>query len=141
MMKRKDGSIITLLATATPEYNESGAIIGFREILRDVTEKKKLEEQLRHAQKMESIGTLAGGIAHDFNNTLGIMLANLTVVRKQLELPHDVLDVEKIAHHISSVDKAIQRGAGLVKQLLTFARKSEPLFESVNVNESIQEII
>jgi two-component system cell cycle sensor histidine kinase/response regulator CckA len=100
----------------------------------DITERKVLEDQLRQAQKLESLGTLAGGIAHDFNNVLGIILGYTSMLEDRK------VDPEKSTRSIAAVNKAVQRGAGLVRQLLTFARKTETLFESVRLNDVIVEL-
>ena len=94
----------------------------------DITEQKKLEDQLRQTQKMESLGTLAGGIAHDFNNILGIILGHSSLLERLKANP------QKLSKSIEAITKATERGASLVKQLLTFARKTEALFESVSIN-------
>jgi signal transduction histidine kinase len=92
------------------------------------------EEQLRHAQKMESMGTLAGGIAHDFNNILAIISGYANRFRSPA-LPDD----EK-AKCCEAVEQAVQRGAALVRQILTFARKTEVRLEKVNLNSVIDEL-
>jgi two-component system cell cycle sensor histidine kinase/response regulator CckA len=86
-------------------------------VLRDVTERKGLQQQLLHAQKMESVGRLAGGIAHDFNNVLSVM-------RGQVELLHDDLEVlESARARIDSVQRATDRAAALTDDLMAFSRQ------------------
>ncbi|MBU1423409.1 MAG: response regulator [Bacteroidetes bacterium] len=103
-------------------------------MLKDITEMRTLERQLIQAQKLESLGTLAGGIAHDFNNILSIILGYADLLERAK------LDPEKISQSIDAITKATQRGASLVKQFLTFARKTETIFESVHLNDIITEI-
>ena len=133
LAKRKDGKQLIVLETTTAVRNESGEVVAYRGIIRDVTEQRRLEEQLRQAQKMESIGALAGGIAHDFNNILNIILGYIS------DLEHPGIDSERRSHHLDAVRTAVERGSGLVRQLLTFARKTTGVFSSVNVNETILE--
>jgi two-component system cell cycle sensor histidine kinase/response regulator CckA len=101
--------------------------------MRDLSDRKRLEEQLRHSQRMESVGRLAGGIAHDFNNILNIISAYATLLA-QGQNP------SKVAQSTDAIEKAVQRGAALVRQLLTFARKEEGKFESVDVNGLVGEM-
>lgn len=89
----------------------------FTVILRDVTERKRLESQLLQAQKMESIGRLAGGVAHDFNNLLMAMANYLALAMCRLEPDHPARG------HLSHTMQAADRAAGLTRQLLAFARK------------------
>jgi PAS domain S-box-containing protein len=103
-------------------------------LVRDITDRIELEEQFRQAQKMESIGTLAGGIAHDFNNILGIIIGYASMMTRDKTIE------EKNIKNLKNILKAAQRGAGLVKQLLTFARKTNIVFESVNANNVILEL-
>jgi PAS domain S-box-containing protein len=100
---------------------------------RDVTEHRRLEEQLLVAQKMEGIGTLAGGIAHDFNNLLQIILAHSTMILKKKE------DAAIVESHALNVEKAVQRGAALVRQLLTFATKSNITLAPVDLVPVIED--
>jgi nitrogen-specific signal transduction histidine kinase/CheY-like chemotaxis protein len=100
-------------------------------LMRTVDEQKRLEEQLRHAQKMESIGTLAGGIAHDFNNILNIISGYATLIGQQPSTQQQIRDSLRV------IDQEIDRGASVVRQLLTMARKSETRLAPVNVNEIV----
>ncbi len=134
-LKRKDGRKLIVLETTTAVRDKDGTIVAYRGFIRDITAQKVLEEQFRQAQKMESLGTLAGGIAHDFNNILGIILGHASILERVTEKP------EKILFSIEAITKAVHRGAELVKQLLTFARKSEVLVESVRVNDVVEELM
>jgi PAS domain S-box-containing protein len=129
----KDGKRFPMNFSITPVYvdNELG---GFVSIARDITDRKHLEEELRQAQKMESLGTLAGGIAHDFNNILQIILVNTSSLKRK------VLDAEKVNQVVDINTKAVQRGAGLVQQVLMFARKTEVQFNPLNLNGIIEDI-
>jgi signal transduction histidine kinase len=85
-------------------------------LLENVEEQRRLEEQLRQAQKMESIGTLAGGTAHDFNNILNIIRGYATALSAQSTLDPQIVETMKI------ITKEVDRGASVVRQLLTMAR-------------------
>src|SRR3970040_1858474 len=103
-------------------------------IIRDITELRRLEHQLRQAQKMESVGTLAGGVAHDFNKILSIILGYPSMIKP------GKIDAAKMNESLDTVAKAAQRGATLVKQILTFARKTDVVFESVKLNELLSDL-
>ena len=137
----KDGRLLNVEVSVNPVLDDDGNITAFLAIQRDVTErkhdeetKKSLEMQLQQSQKLQGIGTLASGIAHDFNNILGIILGYSTLLERLRENPRTH------SESVAVITKAAQRGASLVKQLLIFARKTEPLFEIVNINETILEI-
>lgn len=100
----------------------------------DVSDRKLLQQLLLQAQKLESIGTLAGGIAHDFNNILGIIMGHASI------LPGIVGDKARLARSIGAIQKAGDRGASLVRQILTFARKTDVKSEPVNLNEIVAEL-
>ncbi|ACH37458.1 sensor histidine kinase response regulator, Cache_1, PAS and PAS domain-containing [Citrifermentans bemidjiense Bem] len=100
-------------------------------IWRDITEHKKLEEQLRQSQKMESVGRLAGGVAHDFNNMLGVIIGSADLCQHQI--PADS-PLQKYLDHIL---KAAKRSSDITRQLLAFSRKEVVSPKAVNLNSLI----
>ncbi len=134
-IKRKDGTSAVVLETTMPVEDSNGNVIMYRGILRDVTKQKQLEQQFIQAQKMESIGTLAGGIAHDFNNILGIIMGYASLLENKRTHPAEFSEC------VNAIIQASGRGAALVHQILTFARKTEISFRQINLNESVKEII
>jgi two-component system, cell cycle sensor histidine kinase and response regulator CckA len=103
-------------------------------ILRDVTERTRLQEQVRQMQRLDSIGRLASGVAHDFNNLLNIISAHVAVLARE-----DVAS-DKRTVSVHSIEKAVERGTAVVKQLLTFARKTEISFEPTEANAVVNEV-
>ncbi|MGA3243238.1 MAG: PAS domain S-box protein [Bacteroidota bacterium] len=132
--RKKNGEQFCELASISPVRDSSGTITHFLAVKEDITQRKLLEQQLFHARKMESLGTLASGIAHDFNNILGIILGYASMLKEKY------LGPEKSAIYLDSIVKAADRGAGLVRQILTFARKSDFKLELVDVNSIIGEL-
>ena len=129
---RLDGVTIDVEVAALPiEYD---GIPAMQDVVRDITEQKKLQQELLQSQKMQSIGTLAGGIAHDFNNILGIILGYTSLIKK------NKLNVQKLSESIAAINLAVQRGAALVRQIMTFARKTDASFEPLNLEDLIQEL-
>jgi two-component system, cell cycle sensor histidine kinase and response regulator CckA len=114
--------------------SETGQPLGRRGSNRDITDRKNLERQLLHAQKMEAIGTLAGGIAHDFNNLLQVIqgYSELILLRKQPD-DEDCADLQKVY-------ESSKRGGDLVKSLLLFSRKVQPELRPMDLNHEIVEI-
>ena len=132
--KKKNGDLYWELASISPVRDSSGTITHFLAVKEDISARKMLEQQLWQAQKMESLGTLASGVAHDFNNILGIILGYASLLRQKS------LVVERAGPYVDSIITAAERGAGLVKQILTFARKSEFKLANVDVNSIIGEL-
>ena len=132
--KKKDGTLFTDETSISPVLNEQGEIMNYVGVKRDITGELSLQTQLAQAQKLESIGTLASGIAHDFNNILGIILGHTSLLERLRE------DSHMHSESVAAIMKATQRGTSLVKQLMLFARKTEPLLEPVKVNNIIGEI-
>jgi two-component system cell cycle sensor histidine kinase/response regulator CckA len=132
--KKKSGGLFWEQVSISPIRDAAGKITHFVAVKEDVTERKILEQQLRQAQKMESLGTLASGIAHDFNNILGIIIGYASL------LDQKITDPARLTTYLDAIVKAAERGAGLVRQILTFARKSDFMLEPVNVNSIIGEL-
>jgi PAS domain S-box-containing protein len=130
----KDGRTLWEFVQVSPIRNHADEITHLLSMREDITERKKLEDQLRQAQKMESLGTLAGGIAHDFNNVLAI-INGFT----EIALSRGPAD-EAQARHLREIHNAAQRAIGLVRQILTFSRKTEATFKSVPLNQHIKDL-
>ncbi len=131
-MTRADGEQRVLLTSKVPLQDTAGQIIGVVGIYQDITEKKKLEQQLLQSQKMEAIGRLAGGIAHDFNNLLTVIRGNADLLRRAVQ---EVLPGE--LEHIDDLRYAAERAASLVRQLLLFSRPSSGQTAVLDLNEVI----
>jgi PAS domain S-box-containing protein len=116
--RRKDGSFYTEEMTITPVRDQRGEITHFAAIKQDVTEKKMLESRLLRSQRLESVGRLASGIAHDLNNILAPMLMSAPVLREAISDP----DIQQL---VDTIESSAVRGAGIIKQLLTFSRGLE----------------
>ena len=127
LFKRKDGNVFTGLI--------SGSIIELERepcaliIIRDITEKRRLQEQLLQSQKQEGIGRLAGGIAHDFNNLLTAIIGYGELSLTQLP------DSNPVRPHLKQILQASERASGLTRQLLAFARKQIIAPQIVNIND------
>ncbi|MBL9215225.1 MAG: PAS domain S-box protein [Opitutaceae bacterium] len=115
--------------------NPAGDITNFLCLREDITERRRLEHQLRQAQKMESLGTLAGGIAHDFNNLLAVINGYAEL---SLSQPADSAILPK---SLGEIQRAAQRASGLVRQILTFSRKTEIRFAPVDLNQLARDLV
>jgi two-component system, cell cycle sensor histidine kinase and response regulator CckA len=112
-----------------------GEITNYLCLREDVSERKKLEHDLRQAHKMESLGTLAGGIAHDFNNLLAIINGYAEVCML------GSADPKLLQKGLREIRSAVQRATGLVRQILTFSRKAEASFAPVELNQLVRDLV
>ncbi|HUT69519.1 MAG TPA: PAS domain S-box protein [Desulfatiglandales bacterium] len=141
-LRKKDGTEIDCLLTATVRKAEDGAILGYQGIIRDITEhkraeeeRKKLEVQLARAQRMEAMGTLAGGVAHDFNNILAAIVGYVELSML------DVVEDTKVKHNLEEVLRAGKRAKDLVNQILAFSRQSRNELKPVEITPVVKEAL
>ena len=138
---RKDGTRFLAHVVVDAIRGETGTLLGFAKITRDVTEAHQAQlaleqtrEALFQAQKMQAIGQLSGGIAHDFNNLLTVILGNLEIVRKR------VGDDPKISRLLENATQGALRGVSLTQRMLAFARRQELKTEPVDIPQLVQGI-
>ena len=131
----KSGEVVDVSVITSIVYDESRKPAFMRVVARDITEKKKLESKVLHAQRIDSIGNLAGGIAHDFNNILTSILGSTAIMKRKMRKSNTWY------HFADIIETAAKRGAGLTRQLLTFARKSTPQFRPIIVNDIVEETL
>jgi len=131
--RKKDGTLFEEDATISPIKDDSGEIVSYVAVKRDVTREVLLQKQLQQAQKMESVGTLAGGIAHDFNNILTIVLGYSEL------LLADKTKGSAEYEEIQAMRQAARRGSDLVKQILTFSRRAEYHPRPMSLNQEVRQ--
>jgi PAS domain S-box-containing protein len=133
-LRHRDGHATPVLYNASVYRDESGEVIGVFAAARDISEQQRLEAQLRQSQKMEALGTLTGGIAHDFNNILAAVIGFAEIGEEKVTGNQDA------TRALKRIFEAGIRGRELVKQMLTFSRKTEqekkPLLLSSIVKET-----
>ena len=138
LYRRKGGNVFTGNLHAWAVRDREGKLLYIEGFIEDITElkrgeeeRKKLQEQLFQAQKMESVGRLAGGVAHDFNNMLGVIIG-----RAEMALEQDVSN-DKLQDDLDEILKAGLRSADLTRQLLAFARKQNAVPKTLDLNDTI----
>jgi two-component system cell cycle sensor histidine kinase/response regulator CckA len=130
--RKRSGDIISIeIFGSVMSYKGRPAIIGS---VLDVTEKGKLENQLRQAQKMEAVGQLTGGIAHDFNNILSAVIGYAYLLQMQMKAD------DPGRPYVDQILAGADRAANLTRSLLTFSRKQTPNLKPININENIQRV-
>ena len=130
--RRKDGTEYDEFMTISPIRDDDGRITHFVSVQRDVSKQTALEKQLRNAQKLEAVGTLAGGIAHDFNNALAGILGHAYLLK-------DEVDSAQAHDRIRTIEELGLRSAEIVKQLLSFSREQESEKKEVSAIPFINE--
>jgi PAS domain S-box-containing protein len=140
--RRRNGESFWESAAISPVRDDAGQITHFIKVAEDITERKrmdealrKLEAQLRRAQKTEALGELAGGIAHDFNSFLGAVIINAQLARSASEAAPQVAD------HLDQVIAASRQAAGLARQMLTFSRRGEQQRCPIQLGPSVLETL
>jgi signal transduction histidine kinase len=136
---RKDGSLFLAAVMIDAIRDEEGKLIGFANIMRDVTERhearaklRRAQEQLAESQKMEALGQLTGGIAHDFNNMIMVVSGNAQLLKQRLRDPRDLRSVE-------TIEAAAARGETLTRQLLAFSRRQSLNPTVISLREFLNE--
>jgi two-component system cell cycle sensor histidine kinase/response regulator CckA len=129
----RDGRVSYFRFRAFPIFGPQGDTAGFIEVVEDITERKQLEEQLRHSAKMEAIGRMAGGVAHDFNNLLTAIIGFSNMLLRQLPEEHG--HREKLIQ----ISRAADRAAGLTRQLLALGRRQLLAVEVLDLNVTIND--
>ena len=119
--------------TASPLINQDGEAYAGIEVVRDITNRKRMAEEILRVQKLESIGLLAGGIAHDFNNLLTALLGNISLAKTY------AASDGKVIAKLEAAEKASYRARELTQQLLTFSRGGAPVKKVMNVNELVRD--
>jgi len=131
--RRKDGTFYDQDLTITPVRDKDGVLRHFIGVGRDVTEQRRLEAQLRQAQKMEAVGQFTGGIAHDFNNILAVILANADLIASG----GPALD-PGLKEDLADIKEAAGRGATMIRKLLGYSRLAELQLVPMDLGEAVQ---
>jgi len=130
----RNGGRVVVSLTPSPIFDEAGAVQCAAVILRDVTDERKLQAQLRQAQKMEAVGRLAGGVAHDFNNLLTVIKGNAGL------LLDDLPPGSPLREDVEEIDRASQRASDLTRQLLAFSQRQVLQPRVVDLNAAVVEM-
>ena len=133
--QRPGGATVCESVQVSSLRNATGEITNLLCLREDITARKRLEEQLRQAQKMESLGTLAGGIAHDFNNLLAVINGYAELSQQQSSAN------PSLQKNLREIKRATQRATGLVRQILTFSRKAEADFTPLDLNQLVKDLV
>jgi len=128
----KDGRRLNVSISISPIQDAEGKVIGASTIARDITAQRKVEDQLRQAQKMEAVGRLAGGVAHDFNNLLGIVTACTELLRSTVD--------SNSVEYLDNIREAAKRGASLTRQLLAFSRRQPVQQQILDLNDRLKDV-
>jgi PAS domain S-box-containing protein len=133
-LRRRDGTAVHVIVNAIGSFDDHGNLVQIFGHLIDDTEKRKTEQQLLHAQKMEAIGRLVGGIAHDFNNILGVVIGYSNILLEQTAAE------DPARRRIQEIQKAGTRAAALIRQLMAFSRRQVLYPTVLNLNTVVSNL-
>jgi PAS domain S-box-containing protein len=135
LLVAKDGRELLVADSAAPIRDPESRIVGAVFVFRDVTERERMEEQLRNTQKLEALGVLAGGIAHDFNNLLTGMFGFVEMAREHAS------DGAAVEEHTGRAMAVFEKARGLTRQLLTFSKAGEPVRQPVHLEKVVRDAV
>ncbi len=135
VLKRKNGMKFSALVTANAVKNNQGQLVAYQGIIRDITERKRLEQQLEQTRKMKAIGALAGGVAHDLNNLLSGLINYPELLL--MDIPRE----SPTGKTILAIQKTGEKAAAIVQDLLTLSRSGYGVHDVVNVNDVVAEYL
>jgi len=131
----RSGEARAVMVSVSPLYDPDGGILGVLGIARDVTDTKKLEQQIQNSEKLASVGKLAAGVAHEINNPLGGILNCLYNLRKGTVSP------ARQEEYLASMEDGLRRVQKIVRQLLDFSQQHEPELSSTNINAVVERVL
>jgi PAS domain S-box-containing protein len=134
-VRRRDGRLVSVSENAVGSFNDRGDLTKITGFLVDRTAERRLEEQLRQAQRLEAVGQLAGGIAHDFNNLLTVIIGCAELIRSDQSLA-----VSQNPDALDELSKAARRAAALTQQLLAFSRRQVLQPKEVDLNAALRNV-
>lgn len=134
-IKHIDGRFSSVSVDMHLIYDDSGKPSAVQGIVRDITQRKSMEQELQKVQRLESLGVLAGGIAHDYNNLLTAILGNISIAKYQVK------ENDKLAKLLTEAESASWRAKDLTQQLLTFSKGGEPIKSVIDLSRMIEETV
>jgi PAS domain S-box-containing protein len=132
--RKKDGELYWEYASISPVKNDGDIITNFVAVKDDITEHRRMEEDIVKVQKFESLAVLAGGIAHDFNNFQAVILGNIEIMKMSIK-PED-----EIFKNLTNSENALMQAGDLARQLISFAKGGDPVSEVVSISELIKKL-
>lgn len=137
----RDGHEMQIELLTSPLRNESGEIYQVVEVLRNITERKQLEAQLIHSERLTSLGIMASGLAHELNNPLATIATFIEGLQKRIGEDKGLGKLENISDYTDLVVKETIKCKAIIEKLLLLSRKSEPKRDIVNINKSLEETL